>query len=265
MSIQAESAHKRANRKVASTLLGEAMSAGEAAVLVCDDEELRYVAVNEAACVLSGYARDELLKMSAADLFPLPEQRLRDGAKEVTGGAVHVGGGLLRTKAGDIVEIGYLSERTRLDALDGFIVSLCWRLAKERGQAARRHAAELRAEAEALRAQATVQRSRMQRVRRRPARELTDTRPRLIFFYGETSGGSRRAEGFLAQVLQRRRNHDSFNIVRVSVERHPELVDRFAVAQIPTLVVVADGRVQARVEAPKGRQPIEQALAPWLR
>jgi hypothetical protein len=203
--------------------------------------------------------------MRASDLFPLPEERLHEGAKRVMGGAVHVGGGLLQTKDGEIVEIGYISERTRLDALDGFIVSLCWRLARERGQTARRRAAELREEAEALRAQATVQLTRTQRVSRHPAREPADTRPRLIFFYGERSGGSRRAEGFLAQVLQRRHNHDSFNLVRVSVERHPELVERFAITQVPTLVVVADRRVEARIEAPKGRQAIEEALAPWLR
>jgi PAS domain S-box-containing protein len=265
MSIQADPAQKRAKQKVAATLLGEAMAAGEAAVLVCDDQQLRYVAVNEAACALTGYSRDELLGMRAAELFPLPEERLHEGAKQVMAGAVHVGGGLLRTKDGEILEIGYVSERTRLDALDGFIVSLCWRLARERGQAARRRAAELRQEAEALRAQATVQRSRTQRVRRHPGRQSADTRPRLIFFYGETSGGSRRAEGFLAQVLQRRHNHDSFNLVRISAERHPELVERFAVTQLPTLVVVADGHIKARIEAPKGRQPIEQALAPWLR
>src|SRR5581483_3109754 len=164
MSIQGEPAQKRARQKVAATLLAEAVAAGGAAVLVCDDEQLRYVAVNEAACALTGYSRDELLRMRASDLFPLPEERLHEGAKRVMGGAVHVGGGLLQTKDGEIVEIGYISERTRLDALDGFIVSLCWRLARERGQTARRRAAELREEAEALRAQATVQLTRTQRV-----------------------------------------------------------------------------------------------------
>ncbi len=42
-----------------------------------------------------------------------------------------------------------------------------------------------------------------------------DARPRLLFFFSSTSGPSRRAEGFLAQVLQRRANHSSFELVRV--------------------------------------------------
>ena len=37
-------------------------------------------------------------------------------------------------------------------------------------------------------------------------------RPRLVFFYSRQSGRSRRAEGFLAQVLQRRRNFETFDV-----------------------------------------------------
>jgi len=35
-------------------------------------------------------------------------------------------------------------------------------------------------------------------------------RPRLVFFCSKASGRSRRVEGYLSQVLQRRGNHDSF-------------------------------------------------------
>ena len=89
-------------------------------------------------------------------------------------------------------------------------------------------------------------------------------RPRLVFFYGRTSGPSRRVEAFLSQVLQRRHNH-TFRLVRVCAETHPELVERFAVSQVPTIVVVDGRRIRARVAAPKGRAEIEEALAPWLR
>ena len=37
--------------------------------------------------------------------------------------------------------------------------------------------------------------------------------PRLVFFHSSLSGHCRRVEGFLAQVLQRRRNHGTFNVV----------------------------------------------------
>lgn len=91
------------------------------------------------------------------------------------------------------------------------------------------------------------------------------TKPQLVFFASPRSGQSRRVEGFLAQVLQRRRNHGTFRLRVVDGEQHPELVERFQVAGLPTLVVVEGGRVQARLERPRGCREIEQLLAPWLR
>ena len=95
--------------------------------------------------------------------------------------------------------------------------------------------------------------------------EHTQTeRPQLVFFYGRTSGPSRRVEAYLSQVLQRRHNHDTFKLVRVCAERHPELVAHFGVDQLPAIFVISGRRVQARVVAPRGRKELEQALAPWL-
>lgn len=90
------------------------------------------------------------------------------------------------------------------------------------------------------------------------------TKPRLVFFYSSQSGRCRRVEGFLAQVLQRRRNHDTFELVRVSVDDRPDLADRFAVATVPTLCVVEDRRLRKRIPAPRGCRELEQELAPWL-
>jgi thioredoxin-like negative regulator of GroEL len=90
-------------------------------------------------------------------------------------------------------------------------------------------------------------------------------RPRLIFFHSRASGRARRAEGYLSQVLQRRRNHESFQLYRVDVEEHPELATRFGVREVPTIVVVEENRVQGRLEAPRGCREIEQLLGPWLR
>jgi hypothetical protein len=71
-------------------------------------------------------------------------------------------------------------------------------------------------------------------------------------------------EGFLAQVLQRRRNHGTFRVVFVDGEERPDLLERFAVKELPTLVVVEGHVVRARLERPRGCREIERALAPWL-
>jgi len=89
--------------------------------------------------------------------------------------------------------------------------------------------------------------------------------PGLVFFYSPVSGSCRRAEGFLAQVLQRRRNHGTFKLYRVDEQERPDLVERFAVETMPTLVVVEDKTVRARLERPRGCREIESFLAPWLK
>jgi thioredoxin-like negative regulator of GroEL len=90
-------------------------------------------------------------------------------------------------------------------------------------------------------------------------------RPKLVFVLSMTSGRSRRVEGFLAQVLQRRGNHDTFQVVRVDADSRPDLVERLRVDTVPALLVVEEGRVRARLTAPNGCRDITDALAPWLR
>ena len=89
--------------------------------------------------------------------------------------------------------------------------------------------------------------------------------PRLVFFHDKRSGKSRRADGFLAQVLQRRGNHQTFVIHRIDVGQRPDLAEKFRVASTPTLLVVEDKKVQARLESPTGCKQIELLLGPWLR
>jgi thioredoxin-like negative regulator of GroEL len=92
----------------------------------------------------------------------------------------------------------------------------------------------------------------------------TTDQPRLLFFHSTSSGPCRRVEGFLAQVLQRRRNHGTFKVLQVAEEDRPDLHERFAVGAVPTLVVVEGKAVRARLEAPRGCRDIEGFLAPWL-
>ena len=89
-------------------------------------------------------------------------------------------------------------------------------------------------------------------------------RPKLVFFYSPLSGRCRRVEGFLAQVLQRRRNHDTFELIRVSTERRPDLAEKFGVERVPTICVVEDHRLRKRIAAPRGCRELERELAPWL-
>ena len=92
----------------------------------------------------------------------------------------------------------------------------------------------------------------------------SSVKPRLVFFHSTLSGGCRRVEGFLAQVLQRRRNHETFRLYRVAREERPDLVERFGIETIPTLVVVEGKTVRARLERPRGCREIEAFLQPWL-
>ena len=89
-------------------------------------------------------------------------------------------------------------------------------------------------------------------------------KPGLVFFHSAQSGQCRRVEGFLAQVLQRRRNHGTFKVYRVDEHERPDLLDRFRVELVPTLVVVEDKRVRGRLVKPRGCREIERFLAPWL-
>ncbi len=93
---------------------------------------------------------------------------------------------------------------------------------------------------------------------------IESSKPGLVFFHSSVSGQCRRVEGFLAQVLQRRRNHGTFRLYRVDEQERPDLVERFQVLTLPTLVVVEDKQVQARLERPRGCRDIERFLAPWL-
>lgn len=98
------------------------------------------------------------------------------------------------------------------------------------------------------------------------AREvLTSDRPWLILFHSSASGPCRRAEGFLAQVLQRNANHDTFRTFRVERESRPDVFEKFDVHVVPTLVVVEDKQFRGALERPRGCREIERFLEPWLK
>jgi thioredoxin-like negative regulator of GroEL len=92
-----------------------------------------------------------------------------------------------------------------------------------------------------------------------------DERPRLVFFFSPQSGRCRRVEGFIAQVLQRRRNHDTFELVRVPVDKRPDLAEKFGIEEVPTICVVQDRKLRKRIVAPRGCRELELELERWLR
>lgn len=92
-----------------------------------------------------------------------------------------------------------------------------------------------------------------------------DARPRLLFFHSNHSGACRRAEGFLAQVLQHRQNHHTFKLYRVDGGERPDLAERFQVKTVPTLLVVEGRRITGRLEHPRGCKQIARFLEPWLK
>jgi thioredoxin-like negative regulator of GroEL len=89
--------------------------------------------------------------------------------------------------------------------------------------------------------------------------------PRLVIFHSERDGRSRRVTALIAQVLQERQNHSTFELCPVATDEHPELAKRFRVDRVPTLCVVVGKKLKARLEAPRTSREIREFLAPWLR
>jgi thioredoxin 1 len=91
---------------------------------------------------------------------------------------------------------------------------------------------------------------------------LEDMRPLLVFFLNERSGPARRMESLIAHVARKER--DRLRVTRVDVDRRPDLAERFAVTQIPTLVLIKDKRAVARLDGRSSAPRIERMLEPHL-
>ena len=93
----------------------------------------------------------------------------------------------------------------------------------------------------------------------------TAQQPLLIFFTSTKNGQCRRAEGYLAQVLQRRRNHETFRVRMIAQEERPDLRERFRIDTTPTLLVVDRKVVKGKLVEPRGCSEIQTFLSPWLK
>jgi PAS domain S-box-containing protein len=99
-------------------LLGEAIDDGPQVVFVAD-EEMRYIAVNQAACSLLGYTREELLGLSVTDVAAYEEARGEYG--EMLASGARIGRSLLRHKDGSTVAFEYRATTTTVAGMTVYI------------------------------------------------------------------------------------------------------------------------------------------------
>ena len=91
---------------------------------------------------------------------------------------------------------------------------------------------------------------------------MGDDKPLLVFFTSERSGPARRMESLLAHLARKERTR--VRIMRVEVEDQPDLVAKFGVEDVPTLVLVKRRRVIDRLEGRASAPKIETMLARHL-
>ena len=89
--------------------------------------------------------------------------------------------------------------------------------------------------------------------------------PRLLYFSSPRSGPARRVEAFVDQILQQRRNHETFARRTIDVDAQPDLARKFGVEVVPTILVLDNGEIACRVEGRVGVPELRDALSPWLR
>ena len=103
---------------IQAPLLGEAIENGPVAVFVAD-EYGKYVAVNQAACSMLGYTRDELLELRVVDVARYPEAD--DEWSEMSKAGTRVGTSTLTRKDETTVEFGYIAGATIVAGMPVFV------------------------------------------------------------------------------------------------------------------------------------------------
>lgn len=104
-----------------ATLLGDALQNVAIAALVAD-ERGQYIAVNEAACSLTGYSRTALTRFRAGELAA--DERSRKIYQDVMRGRRLRGRKLVRRKDGGLVDCRYWGMPTTVARLPYFLLLL---------------------------------------------------------------------------------------------------------------------------------------------
>jgi thioredoxin 2 len=87
--------------------------------------------------------------------------------------------------------------------------------------------------------------------------------PTLLFFTRPTSGPARRMESLLAHLARKER--DRLRISRIDIAASPAWAERFAIDDVPTLVLIQNRRAVARLVGRVSAPQIERMLEPYLR
>jgi PAS domain S-box-containing protein len=103
---------------IQTSLLGEAIENGPVAVLVAD-ENGRYVAVNQAACTLLGYSREELLMLRATDVARYDDAPAEWAEMELEG--TRSGVAEVTRKDGSTVEFAYVAGATLVAGMPVYV------------------------------------------------------------------------------------------------------------------------------------------------
>jgi PAS domain-containing protein len=104
-------------------LLGEAVLAMPAVAVFVWDDDRNYVAVNDAACELTGRSREELLSMRVGDMTA---DAAEPAFSAVQMPAVHTGR-LTIDRADGPVAVEWLTCHTTIAGLP-YLASICWRV-----------------------------------------------------------------------------------------------------------------------------------------
>jgi PAS domain S-box-containing protein len=103
---------------IQASLLGEAIEHGPAAVFLAD-EHGAYVAVNQAACSMLGYTREELLGLRVADVDRSREAN--EEPSELRQPGTSTGTSTLTCKDGSTVEFAYVGGITRVAGMPLYV------------------------------------------------------------------------------------------------------------------------------------------------
>jgi thioredoxin-like negative regulator of GroEL len=90
-----------------------------------------------------------------------------------------------------------------------------------------------------------------------------DPRALLVFFTSRRSGPARRMESLLAHIARKERK--TLRVKKVDVDERPDIAERFHVDEIPSLALVKERRIVARLDGRSTAPKIESLLESHVR